>query len=256
MIAARNVRERRLSLPRLLVLAVVGGGGGFAIEMAHLRCGVWSLEGDRALPWWIGGVYFAGLTVAGLVFHEISRHMQNGGQAGPPSRWATADIAMALVLFAAPIVLHPYELAFAGAAWGYLIVRLLLVRARVDFLNGGGETSPISESSRALVGRGFGGTRADFSNGTGEMSPNSQSSQAVSGRGSGEIRADLATVIAAMALDAAVEALLIHCFSLYHYANASLFGLPLWLFPLWGGIGLGLRRMLSLSSVRRQPTKS
>ena len=36
-----------------------------------------------------------------------------------------------------------------------------VARGAAVFFNGCGETSPISESSRALVGRGFGGTRAD-----------------------------------------------------------------------------------------------
>ena len=54
---------------------------------------------------------------------------------------------------------------------------------------------------------------------------------------------DLAVAAVAIALDLAVESCLVAA-ALYHYANTSWLPLPLWLAPLWGCIGLSLRRVL------------
>jgi hypothetical protein len=53
---------------------------------------------------------------------------------------------------------------------------------------------------------------------------------------------DLVVAAAAIAIDAALEGALMHA-GFYHYARASLGPFPLWLFPLWGALGLVLRRL-------------
>lgn len=58
---------------------------------------------------------------------------------------------------------------------------------------------------------------------------------------------DLLVAAFAMALDLIIEGTLVS-FSLYSYANAQWLPLPLWLAPLWAGLGLGLRRIFYKSS--------
>jgi hypothetical protein len=55
---------------------------------------------------------------------------------------------------------------------------------------------------------------------------------------------DVAVALAVAAADTVVEGGLVSA-GLYHYPHASLGPLPLWLPPLWAGLGLGLRRLLA-----------
>lgn len=57
---------------------------------------------------------------------------------------------------------------------------------------------------------------------------------------------DVLVVLTVIALDLAIEGLLLRA-SLYTYAHASLAGVPIWLAPLWGGLGLSLRRVFALA---------
>ncbi len=54
---------------------------------------------------------------------------------------------------------------------------------------------------------------------------------------------DLAVAAVAMAGDLGIEAALV-ALGFYRYAHAAWGPLPLWLAPLWGGLALGLRRLL------------
>jgi len=63
---------------------------------------------------------------------------------------------------------------------------------------------------------------------------------------------DLLVAAFAIALDLIIEGTLVS-FSLYSYANAQWLPLPLWLAPLWGCLGLGLRRIFFKSPL---PIKS
>ena len=57
-------------------------------------------------------------------------------------------------------------------------------------------------------------------------------------------RGDLAVVIGVICLNLAVELALVSA-NLYAYSTAQWLPVPLWLAPLWGGLGLGLRRFFS-----------
>jgi hypothetical protein len=60
---------------------------------------------------------------------------------------------------------------------------------------------------------------------------------------------DVAVALAVAAADAALERALIGG-GLFRYAHASLGPLPLWLVPLWAGLGLGLRRLALAATAR------
>ena len=62
-------------------------------------------------------------------------------------------------------------------------------------------------------------------------------------------RGDLTVVVAVVCLNLALELTLIAA-NLYDYTTAQWLPVPLWLAPLWGGLGLGLRRLFSVTGPR------
>ncbi len=61
--------------------------------------------------------------------------------------------------------------------------------------------------------------------------------------------ADLAVAGAIVAADLAIESALVAA-GLFTYANAEFAPLPIWLAPLWAGLGLSLRRLLGAATAR------
>jgi hypothetical protein len=58
---------------------------------------------------------------------------------------------------------------------------------------------------------------------------------------------DLGVVVAVIAADLVVEGALVAT-GFFRYANAAYAPLPLWLAPLWGGLGLSLRRLFRFAT--------
>ena len=62
-------------------------------------------------------------------------------------------------------------------------------------------------------------------------------------------RGDVQVAMAVMVANLAIESILVGA-SLYRYADAQWLALPLWLGPLWAGLGLSLRRLFYTGLVR------
>ena len=214
-----------------MLLAIIGASVGSAIELAHQHFGVWILQSSRELPLWIGVVYFVGLLAAGRLFFHIAPTRPLGTKRRKPS-----------------VPEH------SGS--------------REPTLRGP-ETSSNSQSFRALVGRGFEKTCANWlvawDVGVALVlfaAPIFLHTHEVwfawitwgyllARLALVRSRASVVVALAAAMLDGVVELLLIQGLHLYTYANASLLELPLWLAPLWGGIGLGLWRGFSWTHAER-----